>query len=95
MKRRMMGRMKGRMDGIIVVYVGECVWLPSEGMRCSHRGGLVSPTDRPTISAMTAIRIDTANARIRIFCQAKKMYLGIFHWEIKTYNNSRRTTISV
>lgn len=41
----------------------------------SHTGGLVSPTDRPTISAMTASRIKRAKARIMYFCQVKKRLL--------------------
>lgn len=45
-------------------------------MKCylssSHTGGLVSPTDRPTISAMTASRINRAKARIMYFCQVKE-----------------------
>lgn len=45
----------------------ECCYLS-----VSHTGRLVSPTDRPTISAMTASRINSAKARIMYFCQVKK-----------------------
>lgn len=38
----------------------------------SHAGGLVSPTDRPTISAITASRINSAKARIMYFWQVKR-----------------------
>lgn len=36
-----------------------------------HKGGLVSPTDRPTTNAMTASRINRANATMMYFCQMK------------------------
>lgn len=48
------------------------VWLfTSRCFRSSHKGGLVSPTDRPTINAMTASRINSANAMMMYFCQMK------------------------
>lgn len=40
-------------------------------LRSSHKGGLVSPTDRPTINAMTASRISRANAMMMYFCRMK------------------------
>lgn len=43
--------------------------LPDSNHRKSHTGRLVSPTDRPTISAMTANRINRANARMMYFCK--------------------------
>lgn len=53
----------------------------------SHSGGLVSPTDRPTISAMTASRISRAKARIMYFCRVKNRLLWHFqvvprHWTL-------------
>lgn len=37
----------------------------------SHKGGLVSPTERPTIKATTASRINRANAMMMYFCQSE------------------------
>ena len=65
--------------------MGEQVLLPEEVMSDSQAGGLVSPTDRPTISATTAIRINIANARKTNFCQAKKMYLSRVHIEVHNH----------
>lgn len=55
----------------------------------SHSGGLVSPTDRPTISAMTASRISRAKARIMYFCRVKNRLLWHFqvvpcHWTLRS-----------
>lgn len=35
----------------------------------------MSPTDRPTISAITASRVNRAKARIMYFCQVKRRVL--------------------
>lgn len=46
--------------------------LPHAAASSSHTGGLVSPTDSPTINAMTASRINRANAMMMYFCQVKE-----------------------
>lgn len=59
---------------------GSCGWSVTSHSNhsSSHTGGLVSPTDRPTISAMTASRINRANARIMYFCRVKERLLRRF-----------------
>lgn len=49
----------------------------------AHAGGLVSPTDRPTISAITASRISRAKARMMYFWQVKKT---LFEVQLKAFH---------
>ena len=53
------------------------------GQGGSHTGGFVSPTDRPTISAMTASRINRAKAMIMYICQVNGRQSLITHLTLK------------
>lgn len=48
--------------------MGECV-LPEGGVQT---GGLVRPTDKPTMRAMTAIRMSRAKAMMMYFCRGEE-----------------------
>lgn len=76
---------------------GSCGWCVTSRSdhSSSHTGGLVSPTDRPTISAMRASRINRAKAMIMYFCQVKKKKKRVlFKCQLKGYKYINAVVLS-